>query len=66
MKKTRNNLKETKYYNSGIELWKEAEKIIPGGNGLLSKRPQRYLPDFWPTYYKRSKKLNWMYLNLKK
>ena len=66
MKKTRDNLKETKYYNSGIELWKKAEKIIPGGNGLLSKRPQRYLPDFWPTYYKRSKKLNIWDLNGKK
>ncbi len=66
MKKTRNNLKDTKYYNSGIELWKKAEKIIPGGNGLLSKRPQRYLPDFWPTYYKRSKKLNIWDLNGKK
>ena len=22
---------------------------------MLSKRPQRYSPDFWPTYYKKSK-----------
>ena len=26
-------------------LWKKARKIIPGGNGLLSKRPERFLPD---------------------
>lgn len=40
--------------NSGIELWKRASKVIPGGNGLLSKRPERYAPDLWPTYYKRA------------
>ena len=26
-------------------LWQKASKIIPGGNGLLSKRPERFLPD---------------------
>ena len=57
MKKMQNNLKEKKLSKSGIALWKKAEKIIPGGNGLLSKRPQRYLPEFWPTYYKKSKNL---------
>ena len=41
--------------NSGQELWKKAIKIIPGGNGLLSKRPERYAPDIWPTYYSKSK-----------
>jgi len=37
------------------KLWKKAKKIIPGGNGLLSKRPERYSPNHWPTYYKSSK-----------
>ncbi|MDC3127873.1 aminotransferase class III-fold pyridoxal phosphate-dependent enzyme, partial [Candidatus Pelagibacter bacterium] len=32
-----------------------AEKIIPGGNMLLSKNPDRYLPNNWPTYYKTAK-----------
>lgn len=41
--------------NSGIKLWRKAVKIIPGGNGLLSKRPQRYAPDIWPTYFRKSK-----------
>ena len=36
-------------------LWKKAEKIIPGGNGLLSKRPKRFLFSGWPTYYKKAK-----------
>ena len=36
-------------------LWIKAQKIIPGGNVFLSKRPQFYLPEFWPTYYSKSK-----------
>ncbi len=36
-------------------LWQKASKIIPGGNGLLSKRPERFLPDGWPTYFSKSK-----------
>ena len=35
-------------------LWDKAKKIIPGGNGLLSKRPERFLPDGWPTYFKKA------------
>jgi glutamate-1-semialdehyde 2,1-aminomutase len=35
----------------GIALWDQATSIIPGGNGLLSKRPDRYAPDIWPTYF---------------
>lgn len=33
-------------------LWLKAKKLIPGGNSLLSKRPDMFLPDGWPTYYK--------------
>lgn len=40
--------------NSGQKLWKRAVKIIPGGNGLLSKRPDRYAPDIWPVYYAKA------------
>ena len=40
--------------NSGLDLWLRAIKAIPGGNGLLSKRPDRYAPDIWPTYYQSS------------
>lgn len=39
----------------GHELWEKAKGIIPGGNGLLSKRPDRYVPGVWPTYYSRAK-----------
>lgn len=41
--------------NKGIALWEEAKKIIPGGNGLLSKRPDRFSPEIWPTYFKNCK-----------
>jgi glutamate-1-semialdehyde aminotransferase len=41
--------------NKGISLWEKAKTVIPGGNCLLSKRPERYLPDMWPTYYSRAK-----------
>ena len=36
-------------------LYKKAKEIIPGGNQLLSKRPEMFLPDQWPSYYKRAK-----------
>lgn len=45
----------TQKKNSGAVLWEQAKRLIPGGNGLLSKRPGRFLPDLWPTYYKRCK-----------
>jgi len=41
--------------NKGSELYKKAKKIIPGGTQLLSKRPEMFLPDLWPSYYSRCK-----------
>lgn len=41
--------------NSGQKLWEEAQSLIPGGNMLLSKRPDLWLPDHWPTYYSKAK-----------
>ena len=41
--------------NSGVELWEKAKKIIPGGNQLLSKRSEMFLPGLWPSYYKKAK-----------
>ena len=40
---------------SGQDLWEKAKKIIPGGNQLLSKRSELFLPGFWPAYYKKAK-----------
>ena len=41
--------------NTGKLLWERAIEVIPGGNGLLSKRPDRYAPDIWPTYFSKAK-----------
>lgn len=41
--------------NSGKKLWSSAKNIIPGGNGLLSKRPDRYGKDIWPVYFSKAK-----------
>ena len=35
--------------------WINSKKIINGGVGLLSKRPELYLPVGWPTYYTKAK-----------
>lgn len=31
--------------------WERANEIIPGGNHLFSKTPDRYCPGRWPAYY---------------
>jgi glutamate-1-semialdehyde 2,1-aminomutase len=41
--------------SSGQKLYKRAKRIIPGGNMLLSKRPEMFLPEKWPSYFSRSK-----------
>lgn len=40
---------------SGPALWKKAKKLIPGGNMLLSKRAEMFLPGRWPTYFSSAK-----------
>ncbi len=40
---------------TGQKLWKRAKKIIPGGNMLLSKRAEMFLPNHWPSYFKKAK-----------
>ena len=39
----------------GQELYKKAKTLIPGGTMLLSKRPEMFLPDQWPTYFSKAK-----------
>lgn len=41
--------------DTGQKLWQKAKKIIPGGNQLLSKRAEMFLPDQWPAYYSKAK-----------
>lgn len=40
---------------TGQTLYRRAKTLIPGGTQLLSKRPELFLPDLWPTYYSRAK-----------
>lgn len=40
---------------TGQKLWKRAKNVIPGGNMLLSKRAEMFLPDQWPAYFSRAK-----------
>ena len=40
---------------TGQSIWRKAKKIIAGGNMILSKSPERFLPDLWPTYFKSAK-----------
>ena len=44
-----------KKQNSGALLWNQAKEIIPGGNQLLSKRSEQFLPENWPSYYRSAK-----------
>lgn len=40
---------------TGQDLYRKARLRIPGGTQLLSKRPEMFLPDQWPSYYSRAK-----------
>ena len=37
------------------KIWRRANSIILGGNSLLSKNPEMFLPNRWPTYFSRAK-----------
>lgn len=39
----------------GVALWEKAKRLIPGGNQLLSKRSEMFLPELWPAYYAKAK-----------
>ena len=41
--------------NTGQALYRRARKVMPGGTQLLSKRPEMFLPEQWPTYFKSAK-----------
>ncbi len=41
--------------NKGASIYKKKNKLILGGNMILSKNPEMILPDYWPTYYSKSK-----------
>jgi len=39
----------------GQELYKKAKTLIPGGTMLLSKRPEMFFPEHWPSYFSKAK-----------
>lgn len=41
--------------NKSNSNWKQAQKYIPDGNMILSKRPEMMLPGLWPVYYKNTR-----------
>ena len=41
--------------STGQTLYRRARKVMPGGTQLLSKRPEMFLPEHWPTYYQAAK-----------
>ncbi len=40
---------------TGQKLYQKAKTLIPGGTMLLSKRPEMFLPENWPSYYSKTK-----------
>jgi glutamate-1-semialdehyde 2,1-aminomutase len=43
---------------NGIKLYNFAKTIIPGGSTLFSKRSELHLPNKWPAYFTKAKKIN--------
>ena len=41
--------------SKGQKLYSKAKKIVAGGNMLLSKRPEMFLPELWPSYFSKTK-----------
>lgn len=49
------NRNEGAEMGEGQKLWRRAKRVIPGGNMLLSKRAEMFLPEQWPAYFSRAK-----------
>ena len=45
----------SKFMGKGQKLYSKAKQIVAGGNMLLSKRPEMFLPEQWPSYFSKSK-----------
>ena len=39
----------------GQKLYSKAKQIVAGGNMLLSKRPEMFLPEHWPAYFTKTR-----------
>lgn len=54
-KPARKPAKKNPFSGKGQKLWRKAKTLIPGGNQLLSKRAEMFLPELWPAYYAKAK-----------
>jgi glutamate-1-semialdehyde 2,1-aminomutase len=43
--------------NKGNKVYNQAKKLILGGTMLFSKRPELYLPKYWPSYFSKAKNI---------
>ena len=52
----------------GQKLYIKAKSIVAGGNMLLSKRPEMFLPEKWPSYFSKTQgfKIAWVEVGIKK
>lgn len=57
MQATLNHLKMKKKQSlkRSNAFWKKAKKIVHAGVPLLSKKPERFLQENWPSYFKKAK-----------
>ena len=53
--KKKSDNREFKNLINGQKVWHRAKKVIAGGNMLFSKRPDVFLPNVWPGYFKKAK-----------
>ncbi|MDB4850454.1 aminotransferase class III-fold pyridoxal phosphate-dependent enzyme [Gammaproteobacteria bacterium] len=52
-------MKKSKIFQgAGQKLYKKARKLIPGGTMLLSKKPEMFAPEIWPSYFSKAKGIN--------
>ena len=49
------HLNEGSKLDKNQKIWKRANSVILGGNSFLSKNPNMFLPNKWPTYYTKAK-----------
>ena len=55
MSKNKKISKDSLLKGKGQKLYKHAKELIPGGTQLLSKRPEMFAPNLWPSYYSKAK-----------
>ena len=52
----------------GQKLYIKAKSIVAGDNMLLSKRPEMFLPEKWPSYFSKTQgfRIAWVEVGIKK